>query len=339
MATDKVSKNRSKKVITLVVAIVIAILSYLGVDFSGILDTGPTTPETPAIVTDVEGTIQVHFIDVGNADSTLVVQDGEAILIDAGTKGKGDDVVEYIKSLGITKLKAFILTHPHDDHMGGASYVLDNIEIEIVYGPDIFEIKDIQTKEWYEMMMDSLERIDAERNEGVPEDEWTSIWHFPRTPGDNDFVSFKVGQATVQFVAPNSDEYSDKNDYSIVSKITFGTTDVLVMGDATKLAEKEILEAGWEIQSEVLRAGHHGSDTSTGRDFISEVDPDYVIVSCGLNNRYDHPTEEFVSLIEELKLPLYRTDENGTIIMTSDGENIEFDKSPGSYENGEEKGE
>lgn len=342
MATDKVSKNRSKKLVTIIVAIAIAIMSYLGVDFSGILDTEsnvPTNPTDATVITDVEGTIQVHFIDVGNADATLVVQDGEAILIDAGTKGRGDDVVEYINALGITKLKAFILTHPHDDHMGGAFYVLDNIDIEIVYGPDIFEIEDIQTKEWYEKMMDSIEKIDAARNEGKPEEEWTSIWHFPRTPGDNDFVSFKVGQATVQFVAPNSDEYSDKNDYSIVSKITFGETDVLVMGDATKLSEKEIMDAGWNVEAEVLRAGHHGSDTSTGRDFIDVVDPKYVIISCGLNNRYDHPTEEFVSLMEELKLPLYRTDENGTIIMTSDGEKIEFDKSPGSYENGEEKGE
>ena len=342
MANDKVSKNRSNKLVTVIVTIAVLILSYLGVDFSGILE--PTTNPNEGnvgnqIVTDVEGTMQVHFIDVGNADSTLIVQGDEAILIDAGTKSRGDDVVEYIKSLGIKKLKAFILTHPHDDHMGGSSYVLDNVEIDVVYGPDIFDIKELYTKGWYKSMVASVENIDAKRNEGKTEDEWTSIWNFPRTPGDNDFVTLKVGQAVVQFIAPNSDEYSDMNDYSVVSRVTFGTVDVLIMGDATKLSEKEILNAGWTVDAEVYRIGHHGSVTSTGKEFIDAVNPEYVVISCGLGNRHKHPDEEVVSMLEEMQLPLYRTDESGTIVMTTDGENIEFDKSPGTYENGEEKGE
>lgn len=342
MANDKVSKNRSNKLVTVIVTIAVLILSYLGVDFSGILE--PTTNPNEGnvgnqIVTDVEGTMQVHFIDVGNADSTLIVQGDEAILIDAGTKSRGDDVVEYIKSLGIKKLKAFILTHPHDDHMGGSSYVLDNVEIDVVYGPDIFDIKELYTKGWYKSMVASVENIDAKRNEGKPEDEWTSVWNFPRTPGDNDFVTLKVGQAVVQFIAPNSDEYSDMNDYSVVSRVTFGTVDVLIMGDATKLSEKEILNAGWTVDAEVYRIGHHGSVTSTGKEFIDAVNPEYVVISCGLGNKHKHPDEEVVSMLEEMQLPLYRTDESGTIVMTTDGENIEFDKSPGTYENGEEKGE
>jgi competence protein ComEC len=111
------------------------------------------------------------------------------------------------------------------------------------------------------------------------------------------------------------------------------------MGDATKLSEKEILNAGWTVDAEVYRIGHHGSVTSTGKEFIDAVNPEYVVISCGLGNRHKHPDEEVVSMLEEMQLPLYRTDESGTIVMTTDGENIEFDKSPGTYENGEEKGE
>ena len=215
--------------------------------------------ETGSEVLEVDGNMTVHFIDVGQADAALFVHNGETMLFDAATKSRGDEVVEYIKGLGIEKIDVLVLTHPHDDHMGGAGYVLNNIEVGKVYGPDIFDIEDMDGIGWFEDMLDAIDKIDTERNEGVPEKDQVSIWTLPRDE-DGNFAKFKIGDAVVEFMAPLEDEYSDKNDYSICAKVSYGMIDIMLTGDATVEVEEDLLEKGYNLDVEIFQAGHHGSD-------------------------------------------------------------------------------
>ena len=213
----------------------------------------------------VEGEMTVHFIDVGQSDATLFIQDGHVMLFDAAIKSRGDELVEYIKNLGIEYIDVLVLSHPHDDHMGGSAEVLNNIEVGVVYGPDIFDISDLDTKGWFNDMVDAVDAIDIARNKDIPEDEQTSIWHFPRNDA-GEFAKFNIGDAIVEFYAPLEDEYSDKNDYSICAKISFGTVDIMLTGDATKSVEKSLIEEGYDLDVEVFQASHHGSDTGNSRE-------------------------------------------------------------------------
>lgn len=292
------------------------------------------TEETQATLA-VEGEMTVHFIDVGQADATLFVQNGHTMLFDAATKSRGDELVEYIKNLGIEYIDVLVLSHPHDDHMGGSAEVLNNIEVGVVYGPDIFNINSLDDIGWYEDMIGAIKKIDMERNQDVPEDEQTSIWHFPRND-EGEFAKFNIGDATVEFYAPLEDEYSDLNDYSICAKVTFGTVDILLTADATTSVEKALLEEGYDLDIEIFQASHHGSDTGNSKEFLDAISPECIVISCGMKNRYNHPVKSVVELYEEMEITVYRTDESGDIVMTTDGTEYSFDKEPGTYTSGAE---
>ena len=286
-------------------------------------------------VVNVEGEMTVHFIDVGQADATLFVQNGHTMLFDAATKNRGDELVEYIKKLGIEYIDVLILSHPHDDHMGGAAEVLNNIEVGTVYGPDIFDISSLDSIRWYLDMIDAIDRIDQERNKNVPKDAQTSIWQLPRN-NKGEFAKFNIGQAIVEFYAPLEDEYSDKNDYSICAKVTFGTVDIILTGDATTSVEKALIAEGCDLDIEIFQAGHHGSDTSNSKEFLEAMSPECIVISCGMKNKYNHPVKSVVELYDKMDIPVYRTDESGDIIMTTDGTKYSFNKEPGTYTSGEE---
>lgn len=291
--------------------------------------------ESSTEIVDVEGEMTVHFIDVGQADATLFVQDGHVMLFDTATKSRGDELVEYMKNLGIEYIDVLVLSHPHDDHMGGSAEVLNNIEVGVIYGPDIFDISSLDGIGWYADMIEAVDKIDQERNNGVTGDEQTSIWHFPRND-KGEFAKFNIGDAIVEFYAPLEDEYSDKNDYSICAKVTFGTVDVFLTGDATTSVEKALIAEGYDLDVEIFQAGHHGSDTSNSKEFLEAMSPECIIISCGMKNKYNHPVKSVVELFEKMDIPVYRTDESGNIVMTTDGTKYSFDKEPGTYTSGEE---
>ena len=246
-----------------------------------------------------------------NGDSILFMQGNNVMLIDCGTRSKGKDVVEYLKGLGIKKIDVLIGTHPHDDHMGGMSEVMKNFEIGTLYTPDTS--KNNITTSWY---LDFLNTVE-ERNIN---------WAYP-TVGD----TFELGEAIVQILAPNSNKYEDLNNYSIVTKITYGSVNILSMGDAEKLSEDEILKNGLNVGAQIIKAGHHGSNTSSSENFINAVNPGYALISAKKGNTYNHPIKSVMELFKRKNIQVYRTDEAGTIIMTTNGTNITFDKVPGSY--------
>lgn len=206
------------------------------------------------------GTLNMHTIDVGQGDSTLIVQGKKTMLIDCGTKSKGKDVVEYLNNLGITRIDVLIGTHPHDDHMGGMAEVINSFDIGVLYAPD--NSNDKITTTWY------MEFLDAVYSKGIE-------WKYPEV-GE----TFELGEAEVQILGPSSKSYTNKNNYSIATKITFGETKILLTGDAEELAENEILNSGYDIKADIFKAGHHGSDTSNSEKFLKEINPKYVLISC-----------------------------------------------------------
>jgi competence protein ComEC len=143
--------------------------------------------------------------------------------------------------------------------------------------------------------------------------------------------TFKIGDATVTILSPNGADYEDANDYSIVVKVTFGNTSFLLTGDAEAVSETQMLSKGLDLSATVLKVGHHGSESSTGQSFLDKVNPKYAVISVGENNSYGHPTQETMSRLEAKNIPVYRTDENGTVVATSNGTNVSFNVTPGSY--------
>lgn len=247
----------------------------------------------------------------GNGDSLLFRQEDKVMLIDCGTKSKGDTVVSYLKGLGIEKIDILIGTHPHDDHMGGMSEVIREFEIGTIYTPDTS--KESITTSWYMDFLDAVE----ERN---------VTWKYPKE-GD----VLELGEAVIQVMAPNSNSYEDLNNYSIVNKIVYGEVSVICMGDAEAISEKEILNNGLNVQAQIIKLGHHGSNTSSSKEFIEAVKPQYALISAKKGNTYNHPIKSVMKLLEKEEIKVYRTDESGTIIMTTNGKNINFDKEPGDY--------
>jgi len=250
----------------------------------------------------------IHFIDVGQADSILIQQGSSSMLIDAGNNPDSELVRNYISKQGITKLDYIVGTHPHEDHIGGLDHIIDSFEIGKIYMP-----KAIASTLTFE------EVVTAIKSNGM-------VASVPKT-GE----TFNVGQATATILGPNSSSYKDMNNFSVVIRVTFGNNNFIFTGDAENISENEILTGGYNINSDLLKVGHHGSDSSTTQQFLDQVNPKYTIISAGKNNIYGHPTKSTMEKLRIKGTKVYRTDENGTIVASSDGENITFNTKPGSY--------
>lgn len=258
---------------------------------------------TPSPVT-VEGEMEVHFIDVGNADSILVRQGGSNLLIDAGERGDIDDILEYFEEHGVTKLDLVIATHPHADHIGAMAEIINTIPISRFVMSFMPEDK-TPTTSTYENMLVALDenRVNVEQAQ----------------PGK----SYDLGQAKVQILAP-LEETDETNDISVVSRVTFGRHAFLFTGDAGTAVEKQLLKSGYDVKADVLKVSHHGSSTGNSAAFLKEVDPSYAVIPCGADNTYGHPHREVIDRLEQQKIPFYRADIYGDIVITSDGETLTF---------------
>lgn len=241
--------------------------------------------------------MQVHFIDVGQGDSILIESpSGKTMLIDGGVKGAGQQIVSYLKELGINKLDIVVATHPDADHIGGLISVLDTMPIEQFY-----DSGKVHTSQTFEEM---LTRID-EKN--IP-------YHVPKIGDDIEFdkdVNVKVLNA--------NDQATDNNDASIVLKMTYGNVSFLLTGDAGVALEKEMLQ--YDVKATVLKAGHHGSNTSSSEEFIQAVNPEVTILSYGEDNKYGHPHAEIVDRLQAIGSKIYATADLGTITVSTDGVN------------------
>lgn len=248
--------------------------------------------------------MQVHFIDVGQGDATLITCDGEAMLIDAGDNSKGTTVQLYLSKQGVKELKYLILTHPDADHIGGADVVVTKFDIDTVFMSDY--TKDNKT---YEELSRAL---DDKGLKGV-------------TPNVGN--SYSLGSAEFTFVAPNT-TYSDPNNSSLGLLLTNGDSSFLFTGDAEEEAEYDILANGLDIDCDVYKAGHHGSKTASTKDLLEAASPTYIVVSCAEGNSYGHPHAEPMNNFRSMGMKLFRTDEQGSVIATSNGTEITWNCAP-----------
>lgn len=242
--------------------------------------------------------LEVHFIDVGQADSILIKTGSNAMLIDAGNNDDSNLVVNYIKSRGIRKLDYVIGTHPHEDHIGGLDAVIDSFDIGKVLMP-----KQKSTTKTFEDVLESIQ------SKGLK----------VTTPKVGD--TYELSEAKWSILAPNKEQYEETNNASIVIKLEFGNNSFIFTGDAEEISELEMLQTG-DLKSDVLKVGHHGSNSSTSIDFLNEVNPTYAVISVGLDNSYGHPHLEVMERLNNKNIEILRTDELGTIIITSDGNTV-----------------
>lgn len=266
----------------------------------------------------VTGTLQVHFIDVGQGDSILVSQGEHHMLIDAGENDCGTKVQAYLTSQKVEHLDYIVGTHPDSDHIGGLDVVIYKFDCDRILLSSYQ--KDTRTYE------DVLMAI-REKNK-QPE--------YPQAGEE-----FSLGEASVQVLAPKAgaDYKEESNDYSIALKITYGENAFLFTGDCEEEAENDMLSSGLDLTADVMKAGHHGSNSSNTEGFLQAVSPKSVVISCGEANEYGHPRAEVLNNLRSMGVSVYRTDEQGTIVANSDGKEITWNTSPSdTWQAGEPKG-
>lgn len=260
------------------------------------------SPETETRGADTD--LQVHFLDVGQGDSILIQNNGENLLIDGGKRSASDKVVGYLEKQGVEEINYVIGTHPHEDHIGGLIEVLDNFDVKNIMLPEVTSNTIV-----FEDLLDAIERSDIKINT-------------PEVGGKLDSENMDI-----KILAPNSEKYSLTNDYSIALRLEHGKNSFLFTGDAEKKSEVEMVEEHSSIlESDVLKAGHHGSKTSSNPEFLDLVDPAITVISVAESNSYDHPSSDLMEIFNKRDIDIYRTDEDGDIIMKSDGKVIKLVK-------------
>lgn len=258
---------------------------------------------------------QVHFIDVGQGDATLILCDGHAMLIDTGDNDRGTALQLYLSKQGVKRLDYLVLTHPDADHIGGADVIITKFGIGSVFMADFK--KDNKT---YQKVITAL----ADKK---------LKWSVPR-PGR----VYTLGGGKFTILAPNG-TYDDPNNASIALLFQNGDTRFLFTGDAQEEAEQDILENGLSVKADVYQAGHHGSDTSSCAEFLEAVDPDYAVISCEEGNSYGHPHAAVLNSLRAMGVKVFRTDEQGTIVARSDGTKITWNSAPSdTWQAGERTG-
>lgn len=241
--------------------------------------------------------VKVEYIDVGQADAILIENNKKYMLIDAGNNEDGDLLVNYFKDKNITDFEYVVATHPHEDHIGGMDNIIKNFNIKNYYMPDCYT-----TTKTFEETLDALE----EKNLSF------------ETPDIDS--EFRLGDALFKVLYTGTDK-RDLNNTSIVLKMTYKDISFMFTGDATNVTEKKILAKN--LQSDVLKVGHHGSQYSTSEKFLDKVNPKYAIISVGTGNIYDHPKD--ITLNKLKGIEVHRTDKEGTIRVISDGKNIDIE--------------
>lgn len=249
-----------------------------------------------------DGELQVHFLDVGNADSALIRCGTHQMLIDGGEPSSGKKVVDYLRGQGVDRLDYVIATHPDADHIGGLPDVLEAFPVDRVL-MHYMDDDNTPTSYSYERLLTTMLDRDIPVTDTAPGQQYA------------------LGDATVDILGPQGD-FVDSNNMSVVCRVSFGNRRFLMMGDAEKKAENALISSGTDLRADVLKVGHHGSHSSTSSTFLATVAPDHAVISCGENNRYGHPHPETLALLQQRHTHIWRTDRQGTIVMTTDGDKL-----------------
>ena len=279
-------------------------MTGLGGFFSGESPgSGASTPFSQAAPVP-DGSVRVHIIDVGQALCVLIQGENQSVLIDGGENDTSAATAQYLRSQGVDQLDLVFNSHPHYDHFGGLRGILEEIPAQKYFTPDLPEDQ-VPTLVSYEKLLAFL------AEEGIPME--------PASVG----AQYDLGGALLTVLGPQG-QYDDMNNWSIVLRLDCGERSFLIPGDIENKAERDLLEAGVPLKSDVLILPHHGSNSSILQDFVREVDPQYGVISCGKDNDYGHPHQETLELYGKLATQLLRTDKLGTIVFETDGETLEY---------------
>ena len=291
----KRKKKKQGKGIVPAILVLVAVIAALFFGKDALLGGLTNNPAAPVS----GGEVQFHFIDVGQGDAALIRTEAGDILIDAGTNSSEEELKAYLDSMGVKDLEYAVFTHPHEDHIGGADMVLSTYNVKRVILPDA-----TSTSKTFERMMDAIEAEKCEVIEARPDE------------------TFTVGEMTCTILAPISTSYTETNNYSVVIRADYGETSVLFTGDAEVDSEAEMLERyrfKGLLDCDLLKSGHHGSDTSSSQEFLNAVTPTYAVISVGEGNTYDHPKQETLTKYDAMKIRYFRTDKEGSIVFVSTG--------------------
>lgn len=304
MAKRKTKKQKRNDILVILICVaVIAALAIFALNEKGLITI--RLPAKPSDTVTVEaGESSVHFINVGQGDSELIVAtDGTTMLIDSGEAEYGPVVLSYLEELGIDRLDYIIATHPHSDHMGGlASVISSDIEIGKIYMPEI-AAEHVPTTKTYERFLLAVANRGARLYKG-------------------ENLEFDFGDGRIKMYISDYKE-DNLNNYSILIKYDIGEHSFLFTGDIEALAEKYYVNNSYDLDADVLKVCHHGSSTSSTYEFLNAVTPDFCVIECG-DNGFNHPNSQVVMRLLEYTENIYRTDIQGTVVFVTDGTDLEF---------------
>lgn len=290
-------KKKNKKILTVII-ILLFIIFYNFKNFDFQISNSAKEENIP-LNKEITSDLKIHYFDVGQADSILIQNNNTNMLIDAGNNADGQFLVDYLKNkLNITNIDIVVGTHPHEDHIGGLDDIIYNFDIKEVYLPEV-----IATTKTYEEVITAIEN--KNNSITVPE------------IGDK----FTLGQANFEILFTGTDD-NDFNAASIIIKMLYGSKSYLFTGDTTEKIEETILNKNIDI--DVLKVAHHGSRYSSSYEFIQKATPEYAIISVGEENSYNHPHQETINRIKKYTNNIYMTKDVGTILLISDGTNIDI---------------
>jgi beta-lactamase superfamily II metal-dependent hydrolase len=240
----------------------------------------------------------VHFIDVGQGDSTLIVPpDGSTILVDTGSPVNGPLLINYLRMIAVNRINRMIFTHAHDDHIGGIFSVISSFKVDEFCDNGFSNFKSSLYGEYIKLVRGDLSKYRLLQAGEV----------------------IKSGDVEIAVLNPIMPPSGDLNDDSIVLKITFRDVSILLAGDIGVLGEKRLLNSGVDLKSNILKIGHHG-DVNSGSDaFLDAVSPETVIISAGVDNKYAVPDLALIKRLRKRHVRIYRTDQNGNIFFKTDG--------------------
>ena len=286
-------KKAPSLLLSVVVIIMLVLYSQLGGGFG----------DSPREIQVVDGTIELHIIDVGQADAILIKTETGNILVDAGNLDTIDYLDKYLKGEGINEIEYAVFTHPHADHIGAADIVLQNFDVNNLIMPVVDE-GDIPTSAVYTRMIAAMEADE-------------SINVIAAESG----AEYSLGEVKLKILAPNADDYTKLNDYSVVVRVDFGSTSFMLMGDAEEKSEGEILAKYpvSELDCDFYKAAHHGGKESNTAELLAAVSPDIIVISVGEGNSYGHPHAQAMGRFGDTGADIYRTDLLGDLVFVSDG--------------------
>ena len=300
--------KKQKKIMTIAAIVVVGVCLLVeligmipGIPFNGWSDVGIALGLKPPPVIP-EGELEVHFLDMGNADCILVRQGDKNMLIDAAEPDNREDIIRYLQRQGVQKLDLVIATHPHADHIGAMFAVVEEFPIDRFVMSYVTE-EATPTSNAYIRMLEALDTHNVAVEEAIPG------------------TTYELGTARLQIVAP-FEAVEDANDVSVVCRLTFGERSFLFTGDAGKKVENQMLDSPYVLRSDVLKLSHHGSNSGNSERFLYEVMPQYAVITCGEGNSYGHPHQEVMTRLKRQQIQSFRSDLHGTIVFKSDGQEL-----------------